>query len=342
MRAVTVVWIAALVLASAAVFWMSVLIVLRLFSQRRAARRAAARMAVDAAFVDILQGREDSRRILAPYRTDALLMAESLLSLVAMVRGDDLDVVVHALCRAGVDRVLRDCAISGIGPSRLASVEALGALPGSATRAVLLQAARRGGGRVRLAALRSLLQAGGAVPVARVLGHIERKQLLLSAGLAELLQLVVAADPPGAIAAMGRKDLAPRTRILLIEALSAIHSPEAVAALIGETESPRAEVRAAAVVALGKTMPPGFAPLLPKALRDPDWRVRCAGAQANADEQTAGFVNGLILLLMDHVWLVRFTAEASLSRLGIETQHGPAAVLLGAPAAGRPARTARA
>ena len=184
-----------------------------------------------------------------------------------------------------------------------------------------------------MAALRSLLQAGGAVSVARVLSHIERQQLPLSGRLAELLQMVTEADVAGAVTALTRHDLSPRTRVLLIEALSCLDAAEAITALIGETQFPDAGVRASAIAALGKTMPRDFGPLLPAAMHDPDWRVRCAAAEAGADGQTTGFINGLIVLLMDEVWLVRFTAEASLARLGIATPHGLGTVLLGAPPA---------
>jgi pimeloyl-ACP methyl ester carboxylesterase len=258
------------------------------------------------------------------------------------VRGHDLDAVIDALCRAGVDRVLRQCAVSGVGPARLASVEALGAFPGPATCAALSQAARRGGQRVRLAALRSLLQAGGEVRVARILNHVQRKQLPVSGRLAELLDMVVAEDQAGAIAALARSRLTPRLRVLLIEALSGIDAPEAWEGVLSQTGFPLAEVRAAAIAALGKTMRPSITETFLNAMRDPDWRVRCAAAQANAEEGVAGFVDSLVVLLMDEVWLVRFNAEAALNRLGVATGHAAPAIMLGAPKAQPPFRSASA
>ena len=215
------IWSVALALCAAAVLWMSALIVLRVFSDRAARRRAEDRRAVERCFVGILQGRSDVVRDLSPYRGRARLMAESLLDFLTLVRGVDLEIVLAALESVGVDKVLAARLNRGSLAGRLASVEALGAFPGEATRAALVQAAARGPATVRLAALRSLLQAGGEVDIARLLQHLARGELRHSGPLTDLAHLVIAADPTAAMNVLAQPDLAPATRILIVEGLGA-------------------------------------------------------------------------------------------------------------------------
>lgn len=311
-----VVWLAAVALCAAAFLWMAALIMLRFSSEGAAKQRAADRRAVEGCFVGVLQGKSDVARDLAPYRGRARLMADSLLDFLTLVRGVDLEIVVEALKSVGVDDVLRARVTRGSLAGRLASVEALGAFPGEQTRATLVTAAGRGPPGVRLAALRSLLQAEGKVPLARLLDHLRRGELRYSGPLADLIRMVIEADPFAAIAALARTDLAPPTRILLIEGLGASGAYAAIPAISAHAEATRADLRAAAVTTLGKMMHPSAEPALRRALSDPAWEVRSAAAVAAGNAHLASLLDPLSKLLADSVWSVRFQSAAALVKLG--------------------------
>ncbi|WP_411289349.1 HEAT repeat domain-containing protein [Phenylobacterium sp.] len=332
MSLLSLIWSVALALCAAAVLWMSALIVLRVFSDRAARRRAEDRRAVERCFVGILQGRSDVVRDLAPYRGRARLMAESLLDFLTLVRGVDLEIVLGALESVGVDKVLAARLNRGSLAGRLASVEALGAFAGEATRAALVQAAARGPATVRLAALRSLLQAGGEVDIARLLQHLARGELRHSGPLTDLAHLVIAADPTAAMGVLAQPDLAPATRILIVEGLGAAGAYAALPIINAHAEAGRADVRAAAISTLGRMMHPAAEPALERALTDPAWEVRSAAAAAIGEARLASLVGPLAAQLSDSVWIVRFQSAGALLKLGESGLERLRAAALGADA----------
>ena len=103
MGALALIWCAAAALIGLALAWMTLLIGLRLAHARAAARRAADRRKVEAAFV----ARENMERELAPFRGRARLVAETLLAFLSLVRGADREAVLRACRAVGVDAAFR-------------------------------------------------------------------------------------------------------------------------------------------------------------------------------------------------------------------------------------------
>ncbi|MCR5879724.1 HEAT repeat domain-containing protein [Phenylobacterium sp. J367] len=199
---------------------------------------------------------------------------------------------------------------------RLAAVEALGAFPGPETQFALIRAAARGSPAVRLAALRSLWQAGGEVGVDQLVGELERGALPPSGALADLLRLVTEADPAAAIAALEAPGRSAVARVLLSQALGAAGAYAAIPALTRQAGAREPDVRTAAVEALGRLMHPAAEPILRDALGDEAWEVRSAAANAVGDARLASLVDPLAGRLADPVWQVRHQAAAALVKLG--------------------------
>jgi HEAT repeat protein len=312
----SLIWLTAIVLALGAVAWMITLILFRVLNEHRAKRNLADRRAVEKALLGVLQGQTQLADALGPYRRRAHLMAKSLLDFLTIFRGADLETIVEALRGAGIERVLRDGAMRGSADGRLASIEALGAFGGAETQFILLRAAGRGPGPVRLAALRSLFQAGGDVSVNRMVEHLRRGQLRHSGPTADFMRLVVGRDHAAATEALAEDSLLLGSRVMLLEALGAAGAYGAIPALTENIAAARPEVRAAAAVALGKLMHPAAEPCLRRALDDPSPEVRSAAAEAIGAAGLKTLSKALENGLDDPVWIVRFQSAAALAKFG--------------------------
>ena len=316
MDLLVVIWVTALVLCGGAVAWMTTLILLRLNSARAQARQAADRQAVQAAFMGILKGRADPTQTLAPYLGRARLMADALLDFLTLVKGVDVDTLVAALRIAGVNETLARRVRRGSLAGRLAAVEALGAFPGPTSVAALTAAAATGPPTLRLAALRSLLQAGGHVTLGRLLGHLARAELTHSGPLADLTRMVVEAEPDAAVRGLADVQISPATRILLLECLGRAGAYGAIPAIIAHGASRDSAIRVAAMAALGALKHPAGSPAIQLGLNDPDQAVRAAAALAAGEAGLSTLSAALGSRLADKVWRVRFLSAGALLKLG--------------------------
>ncbi|HEY8572829.1 HEAT repeat domain-containing protein [Phenylobacterium sp.] len=302
-------------MAVSALAWMATLIALRLVNVRKTVRRKADRAAVERALIGVMQGKGDANA-LQPYRQRARLIAETLLDFIGIVRGQDRQAVVDALESLGADRILRARVTRGSLAGRLASIEALGVFPGAETQHVLLRASDRGPQGLRLAALRSLRQAGGEVRASDVLQRVGAQRLRPSGGVAEFLRELVADDPAWAAAALSGETLAAEPRLMLLEALGEAGAYEAIPVFTTYAASECPRMRAAAVTGLGKLMHPAGEACIRSALDDSEWEVRSAAAKAAGDARLAGLLDPLAMRLADEVWRVRHQAAHALAKLG--------------------------
>ncbi|RAK52547.1 HEAT repeat domain-containing protein [Phenylobacterium deserti] len=316
MALLTLIWLLALGMTFAALSWMSVLLAMRLWHDRRAARRAAARKSVEQALIALLLGKCDLQRDLGPFAGRARLMSECLLEFLSLVRGADRTLVLAAFDSLGVPATLRRRLTRGSAAGRRACIEALAAFPSPETEAALRQVVSSGAPQLRLAALKSIAEAGGHVPLGRVLADLKVGALPLSGLSGDFLRDRVAAEPGEAISAL-EDDLLPSTlRVLVLDALGSAGDYAALDILAAHVGAPDAEVRAAAVQALGRLKHPAARPHLARALQDPDSQVRAAAAEAVGDAGLDGLADDLCAGLEDAVWRVRFQAAAALRKLG--------------------------
>jgi HEAT repeat protein len=310
------IWLSAAVLALGALAWMSGLIVMRLVFARSAARRLGDRRKLEAALIAVMQRKPEGEAALAPFRGRARLLAETLLDFLALVRGDDRQVTIAALEHIGADRTLRARIDRGSLAGRLASVEALGAFPGPRTQFALLRASERGAPDVRIAALRSLRQAGGEVRLGQLIEGLEAGAFPPSGAFVELLRLVVVDDTAAAMAALQSARRSPVAQVLLLESLGLAGAYDAIPVVTPFAGAPTVEVRVAAVEALGSLMHPAGQLVLRQALEDPAWEVRAAAADGIGNARLSALVDPLAVLLDDPVWRVRAQAAAALGKLG--------------------------
>lgn len=315
MSLLVLIWVVALALAGGAIVGMSVLIGLRLRHERRTARRLADRRQVEQALIGVMQGRCDPHATLGPYRRRARLIAETLLDFLGIVRGEDRQLVVAALASVGADQTLRARLGRGSLAGRLASVEALGAFPSPETQFALVRASTRGPEEVRLAALRSLIQAGGEVTPQQLVAQLDRGRLTASGQFADLLRLAAEQDPAAA-QAVAEQGVSARAEPLILEALGAAGAYGALPLLIAKSREGAPESRRAAIEALARLMHPAAEPALAQALDDPVAEIRSAAALAIGLARFVGQADALAARLDDEVWRVRHQAAAALARLG--------------------------
>lgn len=311
------IWQAALALAAVAILWMLLLIGLRVFHQRREARRLADRRKVDAALVGLLQGRCDLQRDLAPFARRARLIAEALLDFLGLVRGHDREIVLAALIELGVPQVLCARLRSGSVAGRMVCLEALAAFPGEATEEALREALESASPEMRLTALRSLYETRRDLPLGSLLAELETGRLRPSATVGEFVRTLVAEIPATAAAELRGGLLPPDVQLLVIDGLASAGDYGAVPTLISLASHGATEVRAAALRALGALNHPAAEGAVAQGLRDAEWPIRAAAAEAAGAIGLSKLANELAGRMEDPVWRVRFLAAGALSRLGV-------------------------
>lgn len=316
MNLLLAIWLSASILAFGALAWMTGLIVMRVVYARGAAMRLGDRRKLEAALIAVMQRQPQAEAALAPFRGRARLLAETLLDFLALVRGEDRQATITALEHIGADRTLRARIDRGSLAGRLASVEALGAFPGPRTQFALLRASERGAPDVRIAALRSLREAGGEVRLSQLIDGLETAAFPPSGAFVELLRLVVVDDTAAAMAALQAPQRSPLAQGLLLDALGLAGAYDAIPVVTPFARSADVEVRVAAVEALGSLMHPAGQMVLREALGDRAWEVRAAAADGIGNARLSGLVEPLSALLDDPVWRVRAQAAAALGKLG--------------------------
>lgn len=318
MTSLALVWITALTLVTLALGWMSTLIGLRLLNDRAQARRARDRALVIQGLSDVLRQTDGGPARLAPYVGRARLMAEALLDFLGLIRGADRERVLSLLRDLGLVEVLIGRVRRGSRAGRLASLEALAAFPGPQTAQTLRQAVRDPAPEIRMAAVRALADSGSPPSIGRLLDYGVAGDLEPSRLYAELLRRIASSDPAAAAAALHRTDLPGAQRALLLDALGLSGDYGVLPDLVAAATDAEAEVRVAAIRALGRLQHPGGETAIARGLADREWIVRSAAAEAAGTSGFSRLCDGLELLLGDPEWWVRFRAGEALVRLGDE------------------------
>ncbi|PVM84061.1 hypothetical protein DDF62_23975 [Caulobacter radicis] len=316
MSSLTLIWVVALVLIGAALAWMTALIVARFIKESRSTTRSAERRLIIQALSGLLRGQTDAVGALSPFVRRPQVLAEAILDFQGLIRGADQERAMVALRNLGLIEALEGRILDGSRDERLTSVEALAALGGEEVKAALRRAIRSKDPNVRMAAIKGLADAGAPPTPSRLLDYVGTGELAPSRIYAEVMRQAVASAPLEGLQALGRQDLTPLMRAMLLDALGRSGAYEAVPALAAAATDPDPDVRTAAIRGLGRLQHPAAAETLASALADQAWTVRSAAAEAVGAAGLVRLAPTVVPLLDDPEWWVRFRAGDALGRLG--------------------------
>lgn len=317
MEGLLLLWWTSILLAMAALVWISALVIGRLFRERSDARRARDRDRACDAFMDVMNGAGDALGRLRGVDHRARLLGEALLELLAMVRGSERNRLITALLSINMDDRFRRRLFRGGIAGRMVAAETLSNFPGPETVEALRAALRQTrNGNLRVALMRSLIELDAAPPLAEVLQEVHRSRGSESLLYLPLMRRLVNGDTRAALRAFGDPATPPKARVILAEALGASGDFRALRPLCVAATAPDMELRIASMRGLAAMGHPAAEPRILAALEDPVWMVRSAACEAAGRIGLRAAVPLLIRQLSDDVWWVRFRAGEALSALG--------------------------
>ncbi len=307
-------WAYALSLVAISIAGMTALILRRVTRERGDTRRAMSRQALIVALLTPNAVEIDRRAPLAAL--DGETAAETLLEVLALVRGADRERIVETARDKGAPSILRKQLAKGQVRARILAAEALAFFPEAETRRALGIAQHDLDPRVQVAALKSMVALGGPLSIEDLLARIGAEGKRRQSALVGVLRMAVASRSTAAIGALSLPGLATPVRIALIDSLAAAHASGGVDIIAALTNDENIEIRAAAIQALGVLAHPSGAPIIARALGDQDWRIRLKAAEAAGRLGLFEFSEPLCALLSDEIWWVRFRASEALAALG--------------------------
>lgn len=317
MTSLMLIWSVSWALAAAAVLWMIGLIVARVIRERIENRRERDRQLIHRAFLDILAGSGDAVGYLSGVRRRARVMAESLLDVVALVRGAERERLISALQAFGIDEVFRCRLFRGSIAGRMAAAEVLSIFPGPDGKESLRRALDEARpAELRVGLMSSLIDLGAPPSLEEVLADLSGLKASDSLLYLPLIARLVAGDPMTALRAFGDASVTGEARIILAEALGASGDYRALAPLCAAARAPDVELRIACIRGLTTLGHPAAGPTILNAMSDPAWFVRVASCEAAGRIGLQQAVPRLAALLEDEVWWVRFRAGEALAALG--------------------------
>ncbi|KQY91319.1 HEAT repeat domain-containing protein [Brevundimonas sp. Root1423] len=317
MTSLMLIWSVSLALTAAAVLWMIGLIIARIIRERTERRRERDRQLIHRAFLDILAGSGDAVGHLSGVRRRARVMAESLLDVVALVRGAERERLISALQAFGIDEVFSRRLFRGSVAGRMAAAEALSIFPGPGGKQSLrkaLSGAREA--ELRVGLMGSLIDLGAPPSLEEVLADLSGRRASDSMLYLPLIARLVAGDPLTALQAFGDPNLTGDARIILAESLGASGDYRALAPLCIAARAPDVELRIACIRGLTALGHPAAEPVILDAMSDTAWFVRVAASEAAGRIGLRQAIPELAALLEDEVWWVRFRAGEALAALG--------------------------
>lgn len=297
---------------SVAMLALALILIARLFAERRDARRAAERRRVSQA----LMGASHAAPIPPRRRLEREEAARITLELAELVRGPDRTALLANAERLRIPRVLWERSVSAAPQERLLAVEALAMFPSGKARA--REMLRDRNQNVRLGAALALAQNEAAPPAAELvrslgLGTTERSLLVGS-----LMRDLAEHNPASVEALLEDEEVSDAIKLAAIDALAASgraeHAP--LIAQMAERAAADSELLPRIFHAMGRIGHPSGHPAILGGLSHRAWTVRAAAAQAAGTSALTGAVEPLADLLGDAVWWVRFRAGEALWRLG--------------------------
>lgn len=317
MSELQIIWSLSLALAAVALAWMGVLIVARLVRERSERRRERDRRLIQQAFLDIMAGSGDAVGRLRGVRHRARTMAEALLGVMGLVRGNERDRLIDALSAVGLHGTLQRRLFRGSTAGRLIAAEALSIFPSPEAGAALRRAlAENRSAELRASLMRSLIDLGAPPALEAVLSELRGRDAADSLLYIPLIGSIVTADPAAGLQTFADPDLPEEARSVLTEALGRSGDYRALEPLCQAARASDDELRIAAMRGLGSLGHPAAEATVLNALADPVWMVRSAACEAAGRIGLHAAVPHLAGQLDDPVWWVRFRAGEALIALG--------------------------
>ncbi|MBL0967741.1 MAG: HEAT repeat domain-containing protein [Brevundimonas sp.] len=310
-------WWASLAMGAASLLWMTWLIAARMVRARADRRLAKDQAFVRRCFLEIMEGRREAARLLRAPARRARLIAEAILDIAGLVRGQERDRLIAALSDLGVESRLQRRLTRGSRSGRVAAAEAL-AIFGAPQGAVILKQAMAASRDpdFRVAALNALLSFDEAPTLRELLSEVAAGGLQQSLLYESVIRTIVARDPAGAIELFGDPQTPLVSRTLIAEALGRAGDYRAVPVLMHAVVDADLELRIACIRALGLLAHPVGAPAIATALGDEAWEVRAAAAEAAGRIGLIELAPSLVEALADDAWWVRFRAGEALAACG--------------------------
>lgn len=312
MTTLLAIWQASLLLCMIALLALASILLARLFSERRDARRLEERRRVSR----VLMGMSDEPVDPPSRHLERREAARLTLELAELVRGADRAALLANAEQLRIPRVLWERSVSAAPQERLLAVEALAMFPSGRERAT--QMLRDRNANVRLGAALALAQNEAAPPAGTLvkqlgLGTTERSLLIGS-----LMQDLVTNDLASVEALLADREASDAIKLVAVDALAASgraeHAPLVVQ--MAEQAAQDDELLPRIFHAMGRIgHPSGHAAIL-QGLLHPAWAVRAAAAQAAGKSALGDAAAPLGDLLGDGTWWVRFRAGEALWRLG--------------------------
>lgn len=309
------IWMVSIVIGMIALAIMVVLVVRRVFHERRRARDEILRRKLVTALIRFSEDSERQALIAVLKETPAAIVADSGFEFLSLLRGDERRRIEEAFAETGLPDFVRRRLRRGNEAERIHSAEILTAFPGTASVDALLEALGDRSRELRIAAAISLNALGALPPLQTVLERIGPEGLR-SKRLIDLFESLPADRGQELLANALKTDGPPFIRAAAIEALSHSEDYRFLSALDDLARDPSPEVAAAALRSLGRSGHPAASSTVLAALSSADWEVRREAAEAAGRIGIPEAVKPLTSLLDDGEWAVRYAAGKSLRDIG--------------------------
>lgn len=213
-----------------------------------------------------------------------------------------------------------DQAVKGTSEDKIFAIEILGKLALLQSVYPLLEALGDRNDEVRLAASNALSQVHSLEVVPMLIKALEDPFRFLPARIAEVLISFGEEAVPAMLDALPNLPL--QSKVYLIQMLGSISDGRIPSALMKELYAAEAEVRAAAVEALGEQEYQSASEAMTLLLKDKEWKVRSKAARTLGFIGSMQAIPSLQEMLKDEEWWVRTNAETAIEAINERIDRG--------------------